>query len=245
VAANFSAVTDLLTAGVNTTGVGHTLVTPYTIPQDSYNYLKNDYGPSDFNQTNRFIVEYTWDIPTSSRSSWLTGWMLSGVLVAESGQPFTIFAGPVGGEITQRVNLTAPLATTGNPNQYFSNPSAISLPGSTCENTPISYSPYASQPLFGIRSGFQGTPCLGTTGRNQFTGPGYVDYDMAVQKMFKIHENLALSFRAESYNLFNHPNYYNPISAYSLDGVSTYSQFGEIKSAHNPRQFQFAVRLSW
>jgi hypothetical protein len=68
---------------------------------------------------------------------------------------------------------------------------------------------------------------------------------MAVQKMFKIHEVAELSLRAESYNLFNRPNYYNPISSYSLDGVSQYSQFGQIKSAHNARQFQFAVRMSW
>ena len=68
---------------------------------------------------------------------------------------------------------------------------------------------------------------------------------MAIQKMFKLHEALSLSLRAESYNLFNHPNYYNPISAYSLDGITQYSQFGQIKSAHNARQFQFGVRLSW
>ena len=60
-----------------------------------------------------------------------------------------------------------------------------------------------------------------------------------------LREVAALSIRAESYNLFNRPNYYNPISSYSLDGVTPYSQFGQIKSAHNPRQFQFAVRMSW
>ena len=80
---------------------------------------------------------------------------------------------------------------------------------------------------------------------HQFTGPAYVDYDMAIQKTFKLREAAALSLRAESYNLFNRPNYYNPISSYSLDGVTPYSQFGEIKSAHNARQFQFAVRISW
>ncbi len=68
---------------------------------------------------------------------------------------------------------------------------------------------------------------------------------MAVQKTFKLREVAALQFRAESYNLFNRPNYYNPISTYSLDGVTPYSQFGQIKSAHNPRQFQFAVRMNF
>ena len=245
ISANFSALTGLLTAGVNTTGAGQVQVTPYTIPQEPYNFLTNDYGRSDFDQTNRFILEYTWDVPTTSQSRWLTGWMLSGVFIAESGQPFTVFSGPIAGELTQRVNLTAPLTTTGNPYSYIGNTSAISLPGLTCQGEGAAFSPFVVQSTVGIRDGTAGAPCAGNSGRNQFTGPAYVDYDMAVQKTFKIREVAALQFRAESYNLFNRPNYYNPISTYSLDGVTPYSQFGQIKSAHNPRQFQFAVRMNF
>ena len=240
-----SSLTGLLTAGVNTTGSGRALVTPYTVPQDPYHFLTNDYGRADFDQTNRFILEYAWEPTFSQPSRWLSGWMLSGVLVAESGQPFTIFSGPIAGELTQRVSLTGPVSTTGNPYQYFANNPPIVLPGATCAALPGAASEYAIQTTVGIRSGGIGTPCLGNSARNQFTGPAYVDYDMAVQKMFKLHERIALALRAESYNLFNHPNYYNPISSFSLDGVSEYSQFGQIKSAHNARQFQFSVRVSW
>ena len=149
----FQPLTGLLTAGVSTTGVGRVQVTPYTIPQDPNNFLTNDYGPSDYNQTNRFILQYTWDIPTSSQSRWLTGWMLSGVLVAESGQPFTIFAGPVAGELNQRVNLNAPLTMTGNPNGYIGNTSAIALPGKSCETQLGAQSPFVLQSTVGIRAG--------------------------------------------------------------------------------------------
>ena len=245
ITANLAALTGLLTAGVATTGVGRAQVTPYTIPQDPYHFLTNDYGRADFDQTNRFILEYSWAIPAAKPSAWLNGWMISGVFIAESGQPFTVFSGPIAGELTQRVSLTAPLTTTGNPYNYIGNPSAIVLPGIACSNLAVASSPYVIQNTVGIKSGVAGTPCLGDSGRNQFTGPTYVDYDMAIQKMFKIREVLSLSLRAESYNLFNRPNYYNPISAYSLDGVTQYSQFGQIKSAHNPRQFQFGIRLSW
>jgi hypothetical protein len=245
ISANLSALTGLLTAGVNTTGAGRVLVTPYTIPQDPYNFLTNDYSRADFDQTNRFILEYSWAIPTSKPSMWLNGWMLSGVFIAESGQPFTIFSGPIAGELTQRVSLTAPLTTTGSPYGYIGNTAAITLPGDSCASVAGANSPYVIQQTVGIKSGVAGTPCLGNSSRNQFTGPAYVDYDMAVQKTFRVRETMALSFRAESYNLFNRPNYYNPISTYSLDGVSQYSQFGLIKSAHNPRQFQFAVRMNW
>ena len=244
ISANLAALTGLLTAGVSTTGVGRAQVTPYTIPQSPYNFLTNDYGRADFDQTNRFLLEYTWESP-SAKSRLRSGWLLSGVLTAESGQPFTIFSGPIAGELTQRVSLSAPLTTTGNPSGYIGNPSSILLPGTGCQSLPEAFSPYTVQTTVGIKSGVAGAPCLGNSARNQFTGPAYVDYDMAVQKMFKIHEVAELSLRAESYNLFNRPNYYNPISSYSLDGVSQYSQFGQIKSAHNARQFQFAVRMSW
>lgn len=245
IASNFAALTGLLTAGIRTTGAGTVLVTPYTIPQDPYNFLKNDYGRASFDQTNRFILAYTWEIPVSRPSPWLSGWLLSGVFTAESGQPFTIFSGPVAGELTQRVSLTGPLTMTGNPSAYIGNVSSIALPGTACANLPAAFSPYAIQQDVGIKSGVAGTPCLGNSARNQFTGPAYVDFDMAIQKTFKIREVASLSLRAESYNLFNRSNYYNPISSYSLDGVTPYSQFGQIKSAHNPRQFQFAVRMSW
>jgi hypothetical protein len=254
ISANLAALTGLLTAGVSTTGVGRAQVTPYTIPQSPYNFLTNDYGRADFDQTNRFLLEYTWESP-SAKSRLRSGWLLSGVFTAESGQPFTIFSGPIAGELTQRVSLSAPLTTTGNPSGYIGNPSSILLPGTGCQSLPEAFSPYTVQTTVGIKSGVAGAPCLGNSARNQFTGPAYVDYDMAVQKMFKIHEVAStkwrhlgastLSLRAESYNLFNRPNYYNPISSYSLDGVSQYSQFGQIKSAHSARQFQFAVRMSW
>ncbi len=245
ITANLAALTGLLTAGVSTTGAGRADVTPYTIPQDPYNFLRNDYGLSDFNQTNRFILEYTWEVPTSKPSQLRSGWLLSGVFTAESGQPFTIFSGPIAGELTQRVSLTGPLTTTGNPYAYIGNTSSIVLPGTVCQGLPGAASPYVIQQTDGIKNGVAGTPCLGNSARNQFTGPAYVDYDMAIQKTFKLREIASLALRAESYNLFNRPNYYNPISSYSLDGVTPYSQFGEIKSAHNARQFQFSVRMSW
>jgi hypothetical protein len=245
VAASFAALTGLLTAGIKTTGAGQVVVTPYTIPQDPYNFLRNDYGASDYNQSNRFILEYSWEVPASKPSQLRSGWMLSGVFIAQSGQPFTIFSGPIAGELNQRVSLTGPLTITGNPNGYLGNTAAIVLPGTACADTAPSYSPYVTQPTLGIRSGVVGTPCLGNSARNEFTGPGYVDYDMAIQKTFTVRERVALSLRAESFNLFNHPNYYNPISTYSVDGVTSFSQFGQIRSAHNAREFQFAARMSW
>jgi hypothetical protein len=233
----------LLNAGLTTTGQGQVVATPYTVPQDPTNYQNNDYGRSDLNLTNRLIIDFAWDLPWGRSSRFLSGWTVSGIFSAESGQPFTIFTGPVGSELTQRADVTGGINTTGNPSAYIGPTGSISLPSITCAAAQPANSYYVQgQVLFG---GVAGSPCLGTSGRNQFTGPAYVDFDTAVQKNIPLSERLSLIFRAEFYNLFNRANLYNPISAYSLNGVTTNPQFGEITSAHGPRRIQLAVRFNW
>ncbi len=237
------ALNTLLNAGLTTTGQGQVFATPYNVPQDPPNYLNNDYGRSDLNLTNRLVIDFAWDLPWRPSSKLVSGWTVSGIFTAESGQPFTIFTGPVASELTQRVDVTGPVNTTGNPQAYINAAGSISLPSITCAASQPANSYYVQgQVLFG---GVAGSPCLGTSGRNQFTGPAYVDFDTAVQKSIPFSEGLSLILRAEFYNLFNRANYYNPVSTYSLNGVTTNPQFGEIQSAHGPRRIQLAVRLNW
>jgi hypothetical protein len=233
----------LLNAGLNTTGQGQVVATPYNIPQDPTNYLNNDYARSDFNLTNRLVINFAWDLPARPSSKILSGWTVSGIFIAESGQPYTIFTGPVASELTQRADVTGVINTTGNPNAYISPASSISLPSVACAASQPSQSYYVTgQVLF---DGVAGSPCLGTSARNAYTGPAYVDFDTAVQKNIPLSERLNLILRAEFYNLFNRANYYNPISSYSLNGVTTNPLFGEITSAHGPRRIQLAARFTW
>ncbi len=236
------ALNSLLNAGLTTTGQGQIVSTPYNIPQDPTNYLNNDYAPSDLNLTNRVVIDFAWDLPRYHSSKVLSGWTMSGILVAESGQPFTIFS-EVANELTQRADITGQIITTGNPNAYISSTGSISMPSLTCvDSLPAKSYFVEGQGLF---SGVAGSPCLGNSGRNQFTGPAYVDYDTAIQKNIPVTERLSLTLRAEFYNLFNRANYYNPVSEYSLNGVTTNPQFGEITSAHPPRRIQLAIRANW
>ncbi len=94
--------------------------------------------------------------------------------------------------------------------------------------------------------GSQGTSCNGNTGRNAFTGPMFSTINVSIQKNFPIGgEGKMLSFRTEFYNLFGADNFYNPNSLLSTDGFTQNPDFGKIKSAHDPRQIQFAVRFNW
>jgi hypothetical protein len=82
---------------------------------------------------------------------------------------------------------------------------------------------------------------FGTSGRNMLTGPGTKNVDFSVFKKFAMPyaEGHALEFRAEFFNLFNHPNYGLPDSSLS-DSI-----FGQIVSASDPRIIQAALRYSF
>jgi hypothetical protein len=84
----------------------------------------------------------------------------------------------------------------------------------------------------------------GTLGRNAISGPGFLDTDFSVTKNTKINERFNLQFRSEFFDLFNHPNFGNPVL------TTTSSSFGTIQSTRFPtgdfgsaRQIQFALKL--
>jgi hypothetical protein len=56
---------------------------------------------------------------------------------------------------------------------------------------------------------------FGDAGRNILRGPGFAQFDLALQKGFKLTEGAKVTFRAEAYNLFNHPNFAVPSNTQS------------------------------
>jgi len=78
---------------------------------------------------------------------------------------------------------------------------------------------------------------FGNSGRNILTGPSLKNVDMAVLKDFHIYEQAVLQFRAEFFNLFNHPNFNLP------GNRLTQSTYGRITSALDPRILQFGLKF--
>ena len=88
-------------------------------------------------------------------------------------------------------------------------------------------------------------------------GPGQVNVDFSVIKRFPFAESRNIELRAEFFNLFNHPNFANPVS--NLSAVPSTSidantgritgnpgDFGRVTStSNNPRLIQFAVKLNF
>ena len=78
---------------------------------------------------------------------------------------------------------------------------------------------------------------LGSASRTPLFGPDFVDFDTSLFKAFNLHESQQLVFRAEIFNVLNHPQFANP-------GVTTDSAgFGQItQTVNNPRLIQLALK---
>jgi Carboxypeptidase regulatory-like domain len=82
---------------------------------------------------------------------------------------------------------------------------------------------------------------LGNASRVPVTGPGFVNTDFSVIKQFALPwEGMGLNFRAEFFNLFNHPQFGLPIADIGSPG------FGSVNSTvNNPRLVQFGLKLTF
>jgi hypothetical protein len=67
---------------------------------------------------------------------------------------------------------------------------------------------------------------FGDLGRDEIFGPGFVNFDFSVTKNFQLRERLMLQFRAEFFNIFNHPNFALPTNSFTT----------AFDSAGNPKQ---------
>lgn len=90
---------------------------------------------------------------------------------------------------------------------------------------------------------------LGNAARVPVSGPDFVNSDFSLIKQFHLHREMGLNFRAEFFNLFNHPQYGSPINDinYNSPAAGTVSSyFGQVNSTvNNPRLIQLALKLSF
>jgi hypothetical protein len=197
------------------------------------NYWDPLVGPSNFIRTNIFTGSYLYEIPkaralTGPLNMIVNGWAISGVVIIESGLPFSITDSRggtiygVGGSGSSSYAEFAP--GMGPSNVPISNPTLTHY-----FNTSV----FAPPPTIGDGTGFGNSP------KNFMTGPGFWNTDFAVSKPFVVREPLTVEFRAELFNLFNHPNFANPSS-----NVGSPGSFGVISSTvSSPRIAQFAVKV--
>ena len=156
----------------------------------------SDYSSSDFDVRHSFSGAISYVVPSVGKSGPLSvltkGWSLDTVVVARSGFPFNAqyFAqSQAVGQAFIRPDLVAgqPVwisdATAGGGKSL--NPNAFSIPSIVRQ---------------------------GTEPRNHIPGFGLTQFDFSVGRKFSITERINLQFRADAFNLFNHPNFTNPLA---------------------------------
>jgi len=188
------------------------------------------------------------------------GWSLNWIATLQGGQPLTLTCptGPTAG--TGCYALTVPgqsqkLGLHIDQNgqlSWFGNPAAFTQPcvlgGTPGATVPTPNSPTGCVPLNGLEA-------LGG-GPSQTRGPGFHRLDFSTFKDFKVSERFLVQFRAEFFNVFNHPNFNAPgfggNGVVAIPGSTNFlpgsdSTFGEIGSTrdapYDPRQIQFALKL--
>jgi hypothetical protein len=177
---------------------------------------------SDYNVPHRFVLNYLWEIPSPQQGiakAILGGWQTSGIWNWQSGFPLNITSGgDYSFSLPENSNdqaqlLSTPHYTSGSRNARIAQWFTTSSFGAPADNT------------------------FGNAGRNILIGPGTFNIDFSLHKEFVIRERFRLQYRAEFFNVLNHPLLNNP------DTNITDSTFGQISSARDPRITQMALKL--
>ena len=187
---------------------GQDFVANATQPNNSYNAAA-ERGNSNFDVRHRFVwmLNYTFPTPHWSGAAGKlgSGWGFNTVLTLQSGQPFHLnffddYDGT--GEFFPRPDIVGnPFAGTHTPDDYLN---------LTAFHVPCAWAPSAAGDG-GADQCIPGTQHPGNMGRNSLIGPGYKQFDFSLYKDTQLTERLKLQFRAEFYNLVNHPNFASPL----------------------------------
>jgi Carboxypeptidase regulatory-like domain len=199
-----------------------------------YNLPQNPYQPalesaaSSFDHRHRFTADFVYDLPFARRSSgWLHraagGWRANGILTLQSGAPFTVNLSSAAGQDVAHIGLV-----NGN---NIERPNLIVNPNAR-PHTPAHW---FNTSAFALPA--QNT--FGTEGRNVVLGPGLENLDLSLQREGTLHEGLKLQFRFDLYNVFNHANFDLPGRIFGA------TNFGVISSVEDPRETQFALKLTF
>ena len=175
-------------------------------PNDSTN-PQLEYGPSNFNIPRRFTWNFSYDFPKMS-GDWQrlkNGWGLNSVLSLQDGQPFHFnynfeddFSGSGNG--FDRPDVVGPVRYRPHDPLNFVDLSSFAIP---CTVNVATAGGVASDCVPGTRH-------FGNMRRNSLRGPSFKELNFGIYKTTTITERISMQFRADFFNLFNHPNFANP-----------------------------------
>jgi len=198
---------------------------------------------SAWDLTHNLVATYRYELPLEQlfkhSKGWAEGWAISGITRASTGFPVTLHAdgdNSLTGSIPNGVNNHstdlpdyngAPLNLNGNPRNGL---------------------PYFNVSAFSDNA--LGTP--GNASRRSFHGPGALNFDLALLKNWKFTESKLLQFRLETFNTFNHAQFFGPAAVDGAVGTKLFDQvvsaaplFGKVVNAAPPRLMQAALKFTF
>jgi len=185
---------------------------------DPFNFSL-DRGDSDLDRRQTFVGNAIYVLPSfkkwgAAANKILGDWQLNGIASFFGGVPLSVTSGTntlglARGSNFQRPDLVSGvpiyLHNAGDPLQWL-NPAAFALPGSGVKAPNL-------------------TSLSGTLGRGVIRSPGFNNIDFSVAKNWQVRERFGIQFRAEMFNLFNHPNF---------NGVDTNLAFNNVGASDFP-----------
>jgi Carboxypeptidase regulatory-like domain len=171
---------------------------------NSYDFASSR-ASSSFDERHALNVGYVYDLPLFRKSglthALLGGWQYSGIATFATGIPLTVTNGTTYGDnagVGNAIGSGSYVDQIGDPKANIPPKSLLAGP---------SYSKFFYNPgAFATPTGLT----FGNSGRDNLNNPGRVNFDMALFKHFAIKENMAFEFRAEAFNVFNHPEWSGP-----------------------------------
>ncbi len=198
--------------------------------------LKISRGIAAFSLQHQFNASFAYLLPFGKGKRWggdasglvdrlIGGWQWNGIVTAQSGFPLTPQIGANTSGTGDTDNPDVP-----NWNPAFSGPVIVGRPEKW-------FDPKAFGPLPPTNGTF------GNVSRGSIIGPGLTTFDTSLFKTVSITERWRLQFRAEAFNIFNHPNFSEP-NAVVFSGNNISTSAGIITgTATSSRQIQFALKL--
>jgi hypothetical protein len=184
----------------------------------------NSRALSQFDLTHNFVFSYSYELPFAKsahgvKGKLLAGWTISGITRFATGFPVTL----------NESDDASLCGCNGADVPNYNGQSIHFLSPRATGNLLFDPSPFSPETI--------GIP--GTANRRFFHGPGFNNWDMAVHKNTRFGEKVAMEFRAEFFNVFNHAQFTNP------SGDINGSNFGQITNARDPRIGQMALKFSF
>jgi hypothetical protein len=245
---------------IDTASAG-SLGNPSNLPSKGGSPTQNR-GPSDFDVRHAFSVGATYALPAPKlnplSNAILRGWSIQNIAQIRSAVPVDVFDGNFF-ELTNGFTPNVrPDVVPGIPLYLYGSQYSG---GKAINNTPNQGGAGCVGPFCPPAADMNGNPIRqGDLGRNALRAFGAIQWDFAVHRDLSLPEPFTLQFRAEMFNLLNHPNFAPPVSDISLPqfGLAT-EMLGQYLGGGNlgggglnplyqiggPRSIQFALRLSF